>query len=235
MSDTWKDGPPADLDLRVQRLLGRAKKLGIDGDLLVKYARLVIAAEEVLADREKGLRETRGESAILAAAQHGIWEDDPARAKVAYQTARKGERQLHNSARALASKLAGFEKVLTPRYPYIQNEAASKFPLEKLLDACQLLREFATATTPFADNLLEFKFAKSPLSLTKEGHALQWWHLRMPKYVRKWENMYALARCWHLSAAKDIIDFRRVVRKLPQEKTLNAGTFYLGCPPWAAP
>jgi len=231
MDDPWKNAP-SDLDKRVQQCVQRAGKLKIPEDRLVKYARMLIAAEEVLAHRAWMEQSTRDTVALVAAAEHGIYENDPKKARAAYAAARQAQREVFNSATALANRLVRFEELLKLRHRSLQVDAASKFPLADVLAASNVIRSFAAATTPHPNNLAEVTLAKSELSLTKAGHAFLWWRTCIEPYGGKWDHMYALARQWHLTDARDLETFRRLVRKSKPIR-VQGGTFILGCPPWA--
>ena len=230
-----QNAAPETLAQRVQKMVERARKLGISNDLVAKYARMVIAAEEVVAYRAATERLILDEMAIVAALEHGICESDPEKARVLYAAARKAQLELHNSAKGVALRIGHFKKQLAARHGSLQVDAAGRFPLDDVMAACDFIAGFAAATAPHPSNLAVVKFAKSELSFTKEGHALQWWQQCMPKYKDKWGDMHKLALCWHLTFAKDIRTFQRGVRKLRPVKTLPQGTWMLRCPPWATP
>jgi hypothetical protein len=232
MGDPWTN-PPEGLDLLVQRYVRKAGKLNISPDLLAKYARILIAAEEVVAERERSEQSVQDETARVAAAEHGVYEDDPQKARKAYKAARQRQQALHNSATALAGTLAQFERVLKARHGSLQVEVADKFPLADILAASNFIREFAAATTPHPADLAEIKFAKSELSLTLPGHTFMWWRNYVPKYRGQWNDMYALARCWRLTDAQGLDTFQRRVKKLKPSKDSQGRNWILGCPPWA--
>jgi hypothetical protein len=173
--------------------------------------------------------------ARVAAAEHGIHEEDPEAARAAYAQARKAQRELFNSATGLAKRLQGFEELLKLKYQWLQIDVASKFPLPDVLAACNLLTSFATATTPHPNNLAEVKMAKSELSLTIQGHTLLWWRTYLPPYKGKWQDLHALARRWRLTDTHDLEAFQRQVRKSRPVKDASGMTHILRCPPWATP
>ena len=174
MSDPW-DTMPEGLDGRVEAYLKKAAKLAITPDLVKKYALIVVAAEEVLLHRDEMLRATREEAIQVAALEHGIDEPDPKKARKAYSAARQGHQTIHTSAKSCAKNVSRFEIVLTRRYKSLQVDVAGRFPLNDLVAACKLIRDFAEATKPHPHDLGKVKFAKSPLSLTAAGHTFVWW------------------------------------------------------------
>lgn len=233
MGDPWKN-VPGDLEHRVQQKAKRAESLGIAGDLVAKYARILIAAEEVVSNRAQEEQDVRDEATSVAAAEHGIYEDDPQKARASYATARKSERQLYNSVAGLAKTLIRFEKVLKAGHRFLQVDVSRKFPLEAILGASSFIKAFAQATIPHPANLAEIEITKSEFSLTLANHTFLWWNTYVAHYEGRWEHMHALARCWNLTKVKDVEDFRRMVVKV--KPTLgDGGGWILGCPRWAIP
>jgi hypothetical protein len=226
------DSAPQNLEKRIQDLVRRANGLGIERDLVARYARILIAAEEIIEEREADLTETRDEVARVAVLEHGISEAEPRKARRAYAQARQAQQEIYNSALALATKLDRFQTLLAQHHSLLQVEVHGQFPLARITEACKVIQDFAKATLPHPSNLAEVKFAKSPLSLSKAGHTFIWWRNRMPNYEGKWKDMHLLARRWHLSDAKDVATFQRSVRKHKGEK-VGDRTIFLPPPPWA--
>jgi len=210
-----------------------AAELGIANDLVVRYARILVAAEDVLASRAELEEETKAKVVQVAAAEHGIEERDPKKARAAYSAARQAQQEIHNSVKGCASRLSRLEDLLRERYRLIQVDVANRFPRKDILAAIELIKAFAAATAPHPHNLAEVKMIKSDLSLSRAGHTLLWWRLMTPPHRFHWADTYALALCWRVSDAKDIAEFKRRCRKLrPKPNSLGMASI-LGCPPWA--
>lgn len=231
MDDPWKT-VPEDLELRLRQHVQKAGRLNLEPSLLAKYARVHIAAEEIISHRAKGEQEVRDMQARVAASEHGIHEDDPKKARAGYAAACRIQQQVHASATGCSQRLTKLEGLLETRYSSLQVDVRDKFPLPGILAASQLIRDFAAATAPHG-RWAEVKFAKSELSLTVSGHTFLWWWTRIPRYNGKWKDMYALARCWHMTDARDLDTFERVVRKQKPKPDSQGGTWILPCPPWA--
>jgi hypothetical protein len=199
------------------------------------YARIVVAAEEVIKHREHLEQSAHDLMAITAAAEHGVETQDPTKAAQVYAEARVAQQQIYASAKALSVKLARFEDVLKERYKLLPGSVAGRFPIERVLEAGRLIHEFAAASKPAPSNILKFKVAQSEVSLTKEGHTFLWWRRFIEKYDGQWSDMYHLSVCWRLTDAKDLCTFQRRVRKLKPIKDSLGMTWILGCPPWALP
>jgi hypothetical protein len=231
MTDPWKE-QPAELGDRIKDLLRRASKLNLEPQLIDEYARIFMAAQEVVAQRDRDEQRTSDIVACVAAGEHGIYTDDPVKARTAYASARVAQQRVHASASGCSGRLTKLEKLLETHHHALQEDVASRFPLKDLLAAVHLVREFASATAA-RNNLAEFKMQKSELSRTIAGHTFLWWHAYLPRYKGKWSNMYSLARCWRLTDAKDLEAFQRIVRKVRPAPHPDGGTVILRCPPWA--
>lgn len=231
MSDVWEKAPE-DLEVRIGTYAKKAKTLKIPEDRVAQYARILIAAEEVVAARLRDEQRIRDETVLGAAAMHGFSGRDPEKARVAYARARKAQAELHNSAGGLVKRLATFERLLNEHHETLYFDVANRFPSNLLIGAIQLLREFAASISDF-HNFAEIKIARSELSLTIPGHTFMWWRKLIPRYPGQWSDMYALAQCWRLTDATCIDTFQRTVRKLKPERDSQGRTFILGCPPWA--
>jgi len=232
MTDPWIDAPE-DLEPRLQKHLRLAARANLPPDLVGRYARIHIAAEEVVRHRLRKEQEVREETVRVAALEHGIYEQDAKKARRAYAAARQGQREVYASATGMAQRLAKFGRLLETRHRYLQVDVAARFPLSRIVAASKLMQDFALATKPHPANLAEVKFAKSELSLTEFGHTFTWWRTEVPRYKDKWNDMHLLARCWRLTGTDDLETFQRLVRKLKPERDRQGRTWILGCPPWA--
>jgi hypothetical protein len=225
---------PSDLEERTAKYVKLAATLLIAPDLVARYARILIAAEEVVSDRERTEREIRDESARIAALQHGVnpADGDPKKARAAYARARKEQQAVHNSAKGLALQIERFERILEPRYGSMLIPFRQKFGLADITAACSLLKKVAAESAPHTTNLADVKIAKSSLSLSKAEHTYLWWR----RYIQdsRWEDMHGLARCWHLTNSKRLDDFQRRVRMVKPIDEIGE-KWFLRCPPWAVP
>ena len=172
-------------------------------------------------------------SILVAASQHGIEEKDPKKARAAYAAATRAQQAIHGSATGIANRFVKFERVLNAGHRLLQVDVGAKFPLASLLEATELIKQFAIATAPHP-NWADMKMAKSELSLPPSGHAFVWWRKYM-RYPGQWQDMFTLARLWHLTNAKDIDTFKRLARKMTPTKDPEGRTVILRCPPWALP
>ena len=233
MSDVF-EVTPEDVEERVQHFVKIAQNSMIPEYRLTKYARMLVAAEEVVLARGRDEQEVRDKSAIFAAAVHGIPESDPDKARAAYAEARKAQNEVHESAKSCALKVDHLKEILKPRFVSLHFEVAHKFPLENILSACELIKDFAAATA-LTKSLVNVAIAKSELSLSAPSHALVWWRYYVEWYRGKWNDMHTLACCWHLSEAKDLSEFQRRVRTLARTRDELGRIAILGCPRWARP
>ncbi len=231
MTDPWKE-QPADLGDRIKDLLRRASKLNLEPELIDQYARIFIAAQEVVEQRDRDEQKTSDIVACVAAAEHGIYTDDPVQARTAYASARAGQQQVYASASGCAGKLTKLERLLEMHYRQIRVDVAERFPLKDLVGAVHLVRDFAAAAAP-GKNLATFKMQKSELSRTIAGHTFSWWFYYVPRYKGKWADMHSLARCWHLTDVESREAFKRSIRKVRPAPNPQGGTIILSCPPWA--
>ena len=231
MNDPWENRP-TELEEQVERYVKRAAKVSVGADLIKKYARILIAAETVLAYREHSEHTTRDNMALLAASEHGISTDDLATARKCYAAARIAQQQVHASATGCSRRLTTLEKLLETHYDSLRHPVIDQFPIKEIATASRLIRDFASATA-LGPNLADITMTKSPLSHTAPGHAFVWWRRFVPEYKHKWIDMHALARCWRLTDAKGVGTFKRRVQKLKPEKDLQGVPYILRCPPWA--
>jgi hypothetical protein len=219
---------PENLESLIQEHVQRAKGLAIEESLVFRYARILIAADEVVKDRIRRI----DRQSLRAAAEHGVFVTDPAKARLAYSAARRNQQQIHNSVTGCSKKLRKFDQVLSARYKSLPQDVISHFPLEEIRAASERLHTFASATA-LQPNLLNPGMARSPLSLTKSQHALIWWRSCIPHYRGKWHDMHTLARRWRLTNTKDLDHFKRLIRKPRPELDIAGRPWILGCPPWA--
>jgi hypothetical protein len=233
MHDPWST-PPENLESRVSVYVKKASALGLPEALVRKYARILIAAEEVTAHRDRGKQETRDKMAIIAAAEHDCYTVDPEKARAAYAAARKAQQEIHGSATGCAVRLGKLKALLETRHSAVQIDVVAEYTIEKLISAIQLIEAFASATV-LRPNLLAFKIAKSELSETIPGHAFMWWRWYVPRYRGQLKDIHNLGRVWRLTDTRDVEVFERLVRKLKPVQDLEGGTYILRCPPWALP
>jgi hypothetical protein len=231
MNDPWKV-PPESLNQRVSDYVKKAGKLEIPEDRLRKYARILIAAEEVLKHRDGLDREARDITALVAASEHGFDTNDPGEARAAYAAARKAQQELHASSSGCAKRLEKLRELIETRHRRLRIGVASKFPIQDLAAAIELLQAFASATAP-GRNLTDFKMAKSELSQTALGHSLMWWRIYIPRFRGQWVEMHELARRWRLTDAKNVETFKRLARKFKPVRAPEGMLSALRCPPWA--
>jgi len=232
MDDPWKI-PPANLEDQVKRYVRLATKKAINPDLVKAYARILIAATEVVAHRGRLEQATRDEVARVAAGEHGIYTDDPVEARKVYNAARRAQQEVHASAKACSTRLIRLQGLVQKRYESLPTDVVAEFPLDDVIAATEFIRRFATKTAPHPVNLAEFKMTKSDLSQTAAGHTFLWWRYYVPGHKGKWIDMHDLACCWRLTGAEDLGTFKRSVRKLKPEKDLLGRPSILRCPPWA--
>ena len=225
---------PKELKPRVAQLVTSARNLDIKPALRLKYARMFVAAEAMVADLEARLQSIRNQVAIIAAFEHGILEDDPEKARAAYARARQAQQEIHTSATHLSARLTKFEGLIKGGHGLLRTDVAAEFALADIISATAFIRRLAAATKPNPANLAEVKFTKSEFHRTVAGHTFFWWRTLVPQDQRRWKEMHALALCWRLTDVQDSGDFRRMVLKLKPFQVLGV-TFRTRCPPWATP
>src|SRR5580658_4592421 len=93
VNDPWETRP-AELEKLVERYVKRAAKASIDANLVRKYARILIAAETIVAYRVHSEHVTRDDMTLLAASEHGVYTDDVATARKGYAAGRVAQQQV---------------------------------------------------------------------------------------------------------------------------------------------
>jgi hypothetical protein len=225
---------PKDLDERVRSLLGKADGLGISGDQLLRHARLLVAAQAVVADRDRIESRNRDELARVEALHYGVLASDTKAARAAIASGRIARQRVHVSASGCSKRLTRLVELLRMHYETLPFPLTAAIPIEDFEHALELIAALSNDTAPAPPTRSKLRMAKSPLSHTVAGHTFLWWRYCV-KDKLDWSAMHKLARCWHLTQSEDPQTFRRQVLKVKPEIDYWGVPCILGCPAWALP
>jgi cation transport regulator ChaB len=220
---------PPDLIPAIDRLVARAVRTGVSTARvrvcarLLAYARLLAEGEEIGADHAyRSLRESVGEL-------HGMRDGyaNPEEAGRVYRSGRKARQAAHGSAHSARIAVLRLHEVLAKYRSDLPEHIRDAFPPEKIQTILETLNHLWHWTCPAEDHLKSRDaICRSDLSATRQTYI--WWRFSVPAYRGKWNDMYALARAWHLTDANDVSGFRRYVLRICAGVSST-----IPSPPWA--
>lgn len=124
--------------------------------------------------------------------------------------------------------MKGLEKVLSRNFASLPQVTQEKFPPARIQAVVNMLTELVGHTEHIGPNELNRRppeldktrgRTNPPERLTLAKQTLLWWYFLVPSHPARWDEMYHLAKAWHLTASKDVESFRRYVLKCAQGVT----------------
>jgi hypothetical protein len=220
LAELYAQLPPG-LAARVSVLVDKALPQSIHPNRVLKFAYLYATAEQLGQHDPDSRDHTRRARLELAGQIHGLKTgyQDIAEAQHLYRRGRRARQQIKSSFDPILGKWLGFEQLVQKLRPSLPVHAQSKVSEPHLKEIRKLLNEIGNAIV-----LDEEDLAKEEVHERKPSEIAQayvWWHLLMPSYRGKWDDMHRLAFAWHMSPAASVKSFRTVVCRICKGATFT--------------
>jgi len=213
LRELYSQLPPV-LASRISVLVKQALPQRIHPNRVLKFAYLYATAERVLRDDPGYGEHTRRAKLELAGSIHGLgtgYRDD-VEAKQRYRTGRRARQQIQASLESVLGKWRVFKQVVKKHRSELPVHVQPRFSDVILGDVEKILQNMGIATVVDEEDLA--RETRHERERSEIAQTYIWWHLKMPNYRGKWNDMHLLAFAWHMSETASVKSFRAMVHRI---------------------
>jgi hypothetical protein len=199
---------------RLERRLLRAEDLKMDPDRLLRYAQLLGYAEDRHAGERTSADHTRRARADIIGQMFGVagGYDRPEEAIQHEHRARETGQQFCKIVEAAVHLMRKAEASLDKHPDHFTQGLRVNYPRNRITEMRVFWTRLAAAANPHKTSYQREEPMRQFASVSLL--VLTSWKHSVPDYDGKWQDMYALARLWHVSNSKDLDSFMRYVRRI---------------------
>jgi|SRR5579871_2134768 len=157
----------------------------------------------------------------------------PERTAKVHRRGRAAFQRVNSSAKSALDRIRKLEQVFARYAPDLPAIYRDQYKVHAHA-ASMLVRELFIATHVFTvENLIERKRSKNQLERwSPENGALVWWYDMLSREKSPyWEDSFALAAVWNLTACREVDSYRRSVMRLATGRPRSGGILLFPPPP----
>jgi hypothetical protein len=199
---------------RLGTLLRRADELKMDPERLLPYAQLLVAAQDQhAAERASAEHARRARAEIMGLMlDFSGGYDQPEEAIRREHKGRETRQQFYQLVEAAAHAIRKAEAFYGEHTDQLTKGLRVNYPRELITQDRVFWTRLATDANP--SNSFYQREEPTPKFVSVSRLVLTSWRHLVPDYDGKWQDMYALARLWHISNSQDLEYFRRYVMRI---------------------